>query len=248
MRRMKMLFSYDGSNFFGYQKQPNKRSVQATIEHVLRNLDVQPVHIVASGRTDAKVHACAQVAHFDMSRANISAENLQYIFFRQLPPDIQVHCVEEITREFHARFDVKMKEYWYKFRTPEQTARSPFNARYYTYIRHTPSLETLNRICLKYIGEHDFTAFSCMMANYDCRRTIYECSCNYDAKEDCYIFKIKGNGFLQYMVRMLVGFMLAIEHGKEDIEKIDQLYASKDRRYVNTKMPPEGLYLMKVTY
>ena len=245
---MKITFSYDGSSFFGLQKQPNLRTVQGTIEHVLRKVDVKPIALVSSGRTDAGVHALAQVGHFDVERDSIHPENFQHIFNRQLPKDIVVYQVEEVPLTFHARFDVVSKEYWYKFRSTKMQACTPFSSRYYGYVPDEIDVNKLNNICQEYVGLHDFTAFTTMPEEYDCVREVYHCFCEYDEVEQTYIFKIKGNGFTQYMVRILVGFMFEIYRGREQIEVIQELYQNRSRTYVHTKMTPEGLYLYEVNY
>lgn len=248
MRRMKLVFSYDGSSFFGLQKQPHKRTVQGVIEHTLRQVDAAPIAVVSSGRTDAGVHALQQVAHFDVVRKSIQAENFSQIFARQLPSDIVVTSVEEVPPSFHARFDVTSKEYWYKFRSTKEQIKTPFSTRYYTYVDDVIDVQALNEIAREYVGKHNFTAFTTMPKGYDCVREIYHCFCEYDAAEKTYIFKIKGNGFTQYMVRILVAFMFEIYRGRESKTVIKQLYATADRHYVHTKMGPAGLYLATVNY
>jgi len=248
VRRMKVVFSYDGSAFFGLQRQPGKRTIQGVLEHVLRKIDTEPINIVASGRTDAGVHALAQVAHFDVQRANIHHADFYRILQRQLPSDIAVLSVEEVPASFHARFSVTSKEYWYKFRSTQEMAQTPFSSRYYKYVKDEIDLERLNAIAARYVGTHDFTAFATMPEGYNCVRTIYHAYCAYDPKEQTYIFKIKGTGFTKYMVRILVGYMFEVYRGREDISMIEQLYESRDRLYVHTKCSPEGLYLIGVDY
>jgi tRNA pseudouridine38-40 synthase len=248
MRRIKIIFSYDGSGFYGYQKQPNKRTVQGVIEYVLRKIDEVPIIIVASGRTDAKVHAAAQVAHFDVMRESIRVEHFFQIFKRQLPEDICVNVVEEVDADFHARFDVSGKEYWYRIRSLKESQVSPFSTRYITYVNDEIELDKINLICQKYIGTHDYAAFTTAPKTFDATRTIHSCSCSYAEKERCYIIKINGTGFLQYMIRILVAFMFEIYRGKESIEMIERLYVSKDKLYVHVKMAPNGLMLNHVEY
>ncbi|GBU10923.1 tRNA pseudouridine(38-40) synthase [Erysipelotrichaceae bacterium] len=249
MKRMKIIFSYDGSSFSGYQRQPGKmRTVQGEIERILEKIDVKPILIVASGRTDAKVHAYAQVAHFDIERTTISADNLYNIFRCQLPADIVVHSVEHVDADFHSRFRVVNKEYWYKFRSTKRMDKSPFATRYITYVPDEIDVDKLNAICRAYIGTHDFAAFTTASKDVSAIRTISYFYCMYDESEKCYIFKIKGTGFLQYMIRILVAFMFEIYRGKELIEKIDELYLTADKEYVHVKMVATGLYLKEVEY
>ena len=248
MRRMKVVFSYDGSSFYGLQRQPNLRTVQGTIEYTIRKVDLAPISLVSSGRTDAGVHAIAQVGHFDVRRKTISAANFAHIFSKQLPSDILVASVEEVGLDFHARFDVESKEYWYKFRSLHEQQPTPFATRYYKYVPDVIDLNRLNEICQAYIGEHDFTAFTTMPEGYDCVREIYRAHVEYDPLEQTYIFKILGNGFTQYMVRILVGYMFEIYRGRETLDTIQMLYDTKDRKYVHTKVTAEGLYLYQVNY
>lgn len=248
MRRMKMIFSYDGSGFSGYQRLPDKRTVQGTIEHTIRKVDIEPIRIVASGRTDAKVHALAQCAHFDVIRDNIRAENFQHIFNRQLPKDIQVLHVEEIDSDFHARFDVVTKEYWYKIKLINDDTYSPFTTRYFNFVKEAIDLERFNAIAKTFVGVHDYTAFCCMPEAYNCMREILYCYCEYDTIDRSYIIKIRGTGFMQYMVRIIIGFIFEVYNGHEERTKISELFETQDRIYVNSKMPAEGLYLKEVFY
>lgn len=248
---MKIIYSYDGSGFAGSQKQPGKRTVQGEIEYVLRKVDEEPIALVPSGRTDSHVHALNQVAHFDLCLENIQAENFMYMFKRQLPNDIQVSSVEEVTDAFHARFDAVSKTYRYRFFDKTQQKKSPFTSRYIVNVDVDIDIEKMNAILSEYLGEHDFTAFTVTprhKKNVEYIREIYQCYCELNEEIGCYEVVIEGNGFLQYMVRILVGFAFDIHEGKDTIQTIKKLFENKDKKYLHVKAEPHGLYLSCVNY
>lgn len=251
MRRFKITYGYDGSGFKGSQKQPGIRTVQGEIERVLAKIDTEPIALVPSGRTDTSVHAINQVGHFDVSRENIGPENFLYMFKRQLPQDIIVSKVEEVDLTFHARFDATSKQYVYKLMSLAQTEKTPFTTRYYTFINESIDIEALNDILTCYVGTHDFTSFTVTprrQKTIDNTRTIYQMYCAYNETEECYDIYIKGDGFLQYMIRIMVAFALDVLSGKEEKGTIGQLFETKDIHYVNSKLEPYGLYLQDIFY
>lgn len=248
VRRFKLIFSYDGSAFEGLQKQPKKRTIQDEIEKRISQIDRQHTPVVCSGRTDKGVHALAQTAHFDLVNKTVSAQNLQYLLQTQLPSDINVLSVEEVDEGFHARYQAVSKEYWYKLKYCQSPRLSPFDSRYYTKIKHEIDIEKLNNILALYVGTHDFSAFTISKDRNSYKRNIFSCICIYDDSEKCYVIKIRGNGFLQHMVRMLIAFALAVYNGKETTEKLQSLLIHPDQKYVHTKLSPQGLYLYKVFY
>lgn len=251
MRRMKITYCYDGSAFSGSQKQPKLRTVQGEIEAVLNRIEQTPVVLNPSGRTDHLVHALLQVAHFDIYLESIEPRNIQCMFDKQLPADIRVFSVEEVSKEYHARFDAISKTYFYRFKALDKTERSPFDARYYSYIPESFDIEKMNEILAEYVGIHNFTSFTVTPRRpkqIEYVKNIFACYCEYIAELDCYQFTITGDGFLQYMVRILVGFAFDIYNGKEKQSKIPELFATKDKEYIHAKAEPQGLYLAEVVY
>ena len=169
MRRIKLIVAYDGTHYAGYQVQPNGNTILAEIESVLARMHRHPVKIVASGRTDARVHALGQVIHFDTS-LEMPAERFVKALNAMLPDDILVKQAEEMDDTFHARYGAKRKEYRYHIRQTED----PFRRHYAATVTYKLSLEAMRQAMERLIGTHDFTSFSVTKAEVEDRvRTIY---------------------------------------------------------------------------
>ena len=238
-----MSFSYNGTAFSGYQIQKNKRTVEEEIEKVLSKLNHnQSVKICASGRTDAKVHAYLQTAHFDFEQWDV--ENLTYKLNQLLPKDIYVKKVEEVTKDFHARYNAKRKTYVYKINCGEY---DPFTIHtVFQYNKHF-NVENMKEAIQFFVGEHDFSSFTRRRQQYEnTRRTIYKALIR--EEQDILEIEFTGNGFLQYMVRNMVGFLIEVGEGKRKPIEVFEVLEKKDRRYASFTANPEGLYLKKVEY
>ena len=245
--RYLMTFSYDGSKYSGYQKQPKKKTIQSEIEKVLKKINSeQKVDIHASGRTDAGVHALNQKAHFDMD-AKMSTDKLKYSINCLLPKDIYIKDIKEVNDDFHARFNVKAKEYVYKINMGEY---NPIEKDYvYQYNKKLDAVE-MER-ALKYLeGTHDFKSFTkADEEKNDFVRTIVQTTFIRDLKNVNSIqISFLGTGFLRYMVRNMVGTLIEIGEGKYKSEDIISILEAKDRRKAGITAPPEGLYLKDVFY
>lgn len=242
-----MTFSYDGSKFKGYQKQPKKRTVQGEIEKALNKINSNnEVVIHASGRTDAGVHAYNQRAHFDMDK-NIDVDKLRNSLNGLLPKDIYVKNIEIVADDFHARFNVKAKEYIYKINMGEY---DPIQKDYvYQYNKKLDVVE-MER-AMKYLeGTHNFKSFTKNEEDYeDYERTIVQTNVIRNMKNInditlCFL----GTGFLRYMVRNMVGVLIEIGEGKRKSEDIMDILEASDRCKAGKTAPPEGLYLKDVFY
>lgn len=241
--RYLITFSYDGSKYFGYQKQKGVNSVQEDLEKVLSLINNKPVSVCASGRTDAGVHANGQCAHFDID-INITPDKLKNALNGLLNGNIYVKSVVEVPDTFHARFDVKQKEYIYKFNTGEY---SPICKDYiYQYCKPL-DVDSMKTAIKSFEGEHNFKSFT--KANVETNnfaRTIYSTAVTKD--NDIITIKFVGNGFMRYMVRNMVGFLIEIGEGKRNISDVNSVLLEEDRTKAGKTAPPEGLYLNKVTY
>ena len=242
-----MTFSYDGTNYKGYQKQPKAKTVQSEIETQLTKLNSgKKVMIHASGRTDAHVHALAQKAHFDLDKKT-ELERLQRSLNRLLPDDIYIIKIVEVSSDFHARFDVKAKEYIYKI---NMGTYSPFDRNYiYQYNRSLDVVE-MER-AMKYLeGTHNFKAFTKVDEEKESYvRTLIQANLHRDSKNPGLLtLSFFGTGFLRYMVRNMVGTLIEIGEGKRKSEEIIEILASENRTKAGKTAPPEGLYLKNVFY
>lgn len=243
LMRYLIRFSYDGTNFFGYQKQPNKRTVQNEIENVLSHISNSVVSISASGRTDAHVHAINQYAHFDLEM-NIGCEGLKKALNSLLPNDIYVREVLEVASDFHARFSVKSKEYVYKINVGEY---NPIERNYiYQYNRELNISKMIEAIKF-FKGRHNFKSFTKVNAEKDdYEREIYDV--NISVFNNIITIYFKGNGFLRYMVRNMVGALIEVGSGKKNPMQIKDILEYQDRTKAGIIAPACGLYLKNVYY
>jgi len=245
--RYLITFSYDGTNFSGYQKQPRERTVQSELEKVLKQInDNKKVEVHASGRTDAKVHALNQRAHFDLD-INITPDKLQKGLNSLLPEDIYVKKTEEVAEDFHARFNALGKEYIYQINMGEY---NPLERNYvYQYNKKLDVIE-MER-AMKYLeGTHNFKSFTKTdEEKEDYVRTLSQTNIFRDSKDVNKITLVfVGTGFLRYMVRNMVGTLIEVGEGKRRSEDIISILKEEDRAKAGKTANPEGLYLKNVFY
>ncbi|MBV8842465.1 MAG: tRNA pseudouridine(38-40) synthase TruA [Bryobacterales bacterium] len=247
MRRVKITVSYDGTNYHGWQIQPDLPTIQGTLEEVLSRIEESPVHVTGSGRTDAGVHALAQVAAFDLENP-IPCDNLRRAINRLLPPDIRVLSAEDTAPDFHPRYDAMAKTYEYRIWRAEVCP--PFEC---LYVHHHPyplDEDRMTAMAPLICGEHDFSAFAAADEKDELGRskvrTVFS-SCLLRSG-DRLIYRVRGSGFLKHMVRNIVGVLL--EAGKGNLERADL----EARLNPGCRIPPgpaapaRGLFLLSVEY
>jgi len=240
--RFVIQFSYDGSGYWGYQKQKNKQTIQQTIEDALFKIFAIKTKIVASGRTDTGVHAINQYAHFDLD-VNIEPEKLKIALNHLLPNDIYIKKVS-IKPNFHARFDVKKKEYQYIINTGKYNV---FENKYVYQYNQDLDVEKMEKAAQQFLGTHDFTSFCKKnLTNDDYQRTIFKIKVQ--KKEKKVFINIIGSGFLRYMVRNMVGCLIEVGNYKQKENIVPKLLKEKNRQKAGIKAPAEGLYLKRVYY
>lgn len=245
MVRVKLVVSYNGKNFSGYQIQPNKRTVQEEIEKVLEFLLKEKIRIYASGRTDAGVSALGQVIHFD-TNAVINEKKLQDSMNALLPSDICAISVSIVDLDFDARFSVKKKTYRYNFYVSKYT--HPIFDEFATRINDYANIELMQEACKYLIGSHDFESFvSKKSGKSDFVRTIYDAKI-VDIDEGIYAFEITGNGFLYNMVRIIFGTIVQVGYKKLQPKDIERIILSKNRAKAGKTMPSKSLFLKNVDY
>ena len=245
--RFLITFSYDGSKYNGYQKQPNLNTIQDKLEEDLTNInDGKFVNVSDSGRTDAGVHAINQKAHFDLI-TKISCDNLRRALNSLLPDDIYIKDVINVNDDFHARFNVSAKEYIYKINMGEY---NPIEKDYILQYNKRLDIVEMER-ALKYLeGTHDFKSFtSGDDIRDDYTRTIIQTKLIRDLKNvNTITISFLGTGFMRYMVRNLVGTLIQIGEGKYKSTDIIDILEAKDRRRAGTCAKACGLYLKDVFY
>lgn len=246
MDRIKCTLAYDGSGFYGFQIQPDQRTVAGELEKALAKMHKgELVRVHGSGRTDTGVHAKGQVIHFD-TPLSIDAPNWKRALNTLLPDDMRIKQAEEAEDGFHARFKATAKEYHYLVRNaPEPDV---FSRKYMYHFSGSLDLDKISEACRLLEGAHDFTTFSSVKASVKGSRvrTLYRVNCE---KEEMNLrFEFYGDGFLYNMVRILAGFLLDVGQGKWKPADIPGLFAAKDRSKIGKTIGPEGLYLMRVDY
>lgn len=241
--RYVMTFSYDGSNYAGFQIQKNKNTIQSEIETALFKITKQRIKIVGSGRTDAKVHAIQATAHFDLVM-NISSEQLKKALNSLISKDIYILKIKKVVNDFHARFDIKKKEYFYVINMGDYNV---FERNYALQLNKALKIKKMQKAIKDFEGIHNFESF-CKKSKgeTDFVRTIFET--NIKQKEDKVFIYFVGNGFLRYMVRNMVGALIEIGLEKREETDIAKILKNKDRKTAGVKAPAEGLYLKSVSY
>ncbi|MCM3612566.1 tRNA pseudouridine(38-40) synthase TruA [Planococcus sp. MERTA32b] len=245
MKRMKAVIAYDGSGFAGYQIQPEARTIQMELMKVLKNIHKgRDVQVVASGRTDAKVHATGQVIHFDTD-FNIPVEGWLKALNVLLPEDIRVSSIKEATPEFHARYHTVGKTYRYKW--DRSTIISPFTRNYMVHLKQRPDVDAMRKAAKSVLGTHDFSSFCAANTGVvDKVRTIRRLDFEEHGEELHMI--IEGSGFLYNMVRIIAGTLIEIGIGKRAPEEMAGIIRSADRAAAGKTAAAHGLYLENVEY
>lgn len=244
MRNFKVVVSYNGVNFNGYQKQNSLRSVQGEIEKVLNKIHHHDVKSFGAGRTDKGVHALGQVFNFE-SDLEMNASQFEKAFNSLLPDDIYVKNVEEVDMSFHSRYSSKSKEYHYLVNLGDYNV---LEKDYVLQLNKDVDVEKMKEASKLFLGKHDFKNFCASEEEKvkDYIRIIE--SIDITKENDKILFVFKGNGFLRYMVRMLVAILLEIGKGRKDVSFIEERLDNDKLSRSNYKVDSCGLYLIKVNY
>ncbi|MCY9006964.1 tRNA pseudouridine(38-40) synthase TruA [Peribacillus frigoritolerans] len=245
MPKYKCVIAYDGTDFAGYQVQPEKRTIQSEFEAVLAQMHKGTIiKVTASGRTDSGVHAKGQVLHFE-SPLTFPTENWIKAFSALLPTDIIALEVDIVPDDFHARFHTTGKEY--RYIVARSKLRDPFKRNYAYHYPYPLNVEAIREAISYLIGTHDFTSFcSAKTEVVDKVRTIKEM--DFEESDDFLVFRFVGEGFLYNMVRILVGTLLDVGSGKMSPHDMSGILDKKDRSFAGKTAPAQGLYLWKVFY
>ena len=241
----KLVISYDGTAYHGWQRQRSERTIQGEIEKALSTMTGEPVKLAGSGRTDAGVHAIGQVASFKSSAGlspKIYAKGLNSL----LPADILIKACESASPNFHARYDAKSKIYQYRILNRDMP--SIMKRHYVWHIKRALDVAAMKGAAAQIVGQHDFKAFegsgsprSSTIRNVvraDVTRPV----------QDCVLFTIQADGFLRFMVRNIVGTLVDVGSGTTAVNDIQAILLSKDRYLAGATAPARGLFLVEVLY
>lgn len=244
MKRICLTIEYDGSNYKGWQKQPNEKTIQGEIEDAIFQSLGERVEVFGSGRTDAGVHAIGQTAHFDMSLP-VPVSKLAYILNNALPDNIVIKSVREVNEDFHARFSIKKKCYLYKIYNSQE--KNAFLSNRVGYIRNSIDIQKMREGAKLLIGKHDFKGYcSANTATQNFEREIFDIKIN--REEDFIFVEVCGNGFLYNMVRIIVGSLVDYALDRITLQDLKIALEKGDRSRAGQTMPPQGLYLKETFY
>jgi len=248
MRTIKLVIAYDGTDFCGWQKQDGntgQRSVQAVIESALAHIHRHPVALTGSGRTDSGVHAAGQVANFHTDIDSIRPDRFVPALNGLLPQDVRVLEAGEVSADFHARFDARLRTYRYFFVCGRHAL--PHESRYALQLWRYPRIDLLNAYCRNLLGERDCSMFAGAGDSSKSR-------CRYIARAAFFVdgsrlvFEIGANAFLWKMVRSVAGTFLHYEECGTPPRELEDIIRRGDRSLAGPTLPPHGLFLWKVDY
>ncbi|MGL5377470.1 MAG: tRNA pseudouridine(38-40) synthase TruA [Cetobacterium sp.] len=242
-RNIKITYSYDGSEFFGFQRQPKLRTVQGEIEKVLKTIFKLDIDMVSAGRTDRGVHAKKQVSNFFVT-STIPTQKIKFILNANLPKDIFMLDIEEVDKKFSARFSAKYRAYEYYI----GEERNPFQSRYVTFVNEKLDLERLNKIVEPLVGTYDFCNFK--LADCSSRtseRTMYEARFE-RVDEKTVKLCVKANAFLKSQIRIIVGTILSIYFNRKPEDYLMKMLIDHKNKYEKAVAEPNGLHLSDIGY
>lgn len=242
--RYLIKFSYDGTNYSGFQKQKGLNTIEEKLEEALTKINNgKKTTITATGRTDKGVHALCQYGHADID-VNITEKKLKRAMNSNLPDDIHVIDTKEVDKDFHARYNVKEKEYKYYINLGEY---NPLERNYVYQYNYELNIDNMKKAIKYFEGEHDFRSF--VTDNKEKENCVRKISyTNIEKQDNIIIITFKGNGFLRYQVRNMVGLLIKIGENKISPDIVDKIIESKDRTKASKTAPAEGLYLTEVIY
>ena len=251
----RLTLQYDGTDFHGWQIQGadhQQRTVQGELQRALRILEGKETIVYGAGRTDAGVHAVAQVANVHLEREFTTPEKLRDALNGNLPLDVRVIEAERVADDFHARFSARGKTYHYRiFNAP---VRSPFWSRYAVWENRLLDIKRMRRAGALFVGEHDWTAFSSAQSDVAGDRVRSVTALDIEERWSergrgrLIIIKISADGFLRYMVRSIAGTLIAVGLGAMDEERITRALETSERKLAGVTAPACGLILARVHY
>ena len=245
MRNIRLTIEYDGKDFNGWQKQPNKLNIQGTIEKAIEKITGEKVDLMASGRTDRGVHAISQVANFK-TNSKLPIEKFPIAINSNMKSSIRIKNAEEVDERFHSRLSCKKKTYRYVINNSKYGSAIYRNLE--THIPVKLDVEKMKEAVKYFEGEHDFKAFRASgTSSKSSVRTIYKAEVIEKQDERIWI-ELTGNGFLYNMVRIIAGTLVDVGLGKIKPKEIKDIIESKDRQKAGKTMLPQGLFLVNVEY
>ena len=242
--RVKLIVSYDGSAYHGWQIQDNGISVQQVLNDTISAFFGQEIKVTGASRTDTGVHALGNVAAFDVD-TKMPAEKISYALNQSLPEDIVILDSCEVPADFHPRFHKGKKTY--EYRILNRRFPDPLTRRFTLHYHYPLDAKRMAEAASYLVGEHDFTTFSSIHAQTNhFVRTLYACEVKRDG--DLITIHVEGSGFLYHMVRIIAGTLIEVGAGRREPSQIKEILKQKDRSLAGPTAPPEGLTLVSIVY
>ena len=245
MKRIRLLVSYDGTDYCGWQIQPNGITIEEVLNKKLKKLTGEDIHIIGASRTDSGVHALGNVAVFDTD-SPIPPERMAYALNQKLPADIVIVKSEEVPPDWHPRYQEQISK-TYEYHIYNAQLPDPLKRRYSTFVSFPLDVEKMREGAAYLAGEHDFASFCNIRTNAE--NTVRRIDGIEVEKEDRDItIRVTGNGFLYNMVRIIAGTLIRVGRGFYDPGKVKEILEAGARTEAGVTAPPEGLVLVKIDY
>lgn len=251
MKRIKLTVAYDGTNYSGWQIQPNAPTIESILDEAIYNTTGERIHVTGASRTDAGVHAFGNVAVFD-TESTIPGERWSFAINRYLPEDVSVLESREVSPDFHPRHCNTVKTYEYTMLCGTHPLPQLRNSSWH--VGGTLDVDAMQNAAQVLVGEHDFKSFCCVKTQVESTvRTVYSIEfesmpCGWQDSHSLITMRIKGNGFLYNMVRIIAGTLAQVGKGKLTQEDLVRMLKSQNRCEAGQTAPPQGLSLMNINY
>ena len=245
MKRVMLTVAYDGTDYCGWQIQPNGITIEEMLNRAIQNLTGEEIRVIGASRTDSGVHALGNVAVFDTESA-IPPERMSYALNQRLPGDIVVVHSEEVAPDWHPRYQDHIRK-TYEYHIYNGESPNPLRKRYSAYLSYPLDIERMREGAAYLVGEHDFASFCCVRSQVEHTvRTIEELTITREGPE--IVIRVSGNGFLYNMVRIIAGTLIRVGRGFYGPEKVKEILEEKKRTNAGVTAPPEGLVLKEILY
>lgn len=245
MKRVRIVVAYDGTDYCGWQIQPNGVTIEEVLNKCLKALTGEEIRVIGASRTDSGVHALGNVAVFD-TESRIPPERMAYAMNQRLPEDIVVVRSEEVPLDWHPRYQSQIRK-TYEYHIYNAKSQNPLRRRYAAFVSFSLDIEKMREGAAYLMGTHDFASFCCIRSNVeDTVRTIDDIQIRQEGPE--ITLKVSGSGFLYNMVRIIAGTLIRVGRGFYTPEMVREILEARERTSAGVTAPPEGLVLVEVCY
>lgn len=245
MRRVRLIVAYDGTNYCGWQIQPNGTTVEEVLNREIGRLTKEDIHIIGASRTDSGVHALGNVAVFDTD-SSIPPERMAYALNQRMPEDIVIVKSDEVAPDWHPRYQHEITK-TYEYHVYNAPVPNPLKRNYSAFVSFSMDAEKMRKGAEYLVGEHDFVSFCNIRTNVsDTVRTVHSITVTQDGPD--IVIRITGNGFLYNMVRIIAGTLIRVGRGFYAPEKVKEMLGEKKRTAAGVTAPASGLVLVEIDY